>query len=103
MHSPLSWVLRLTSLSLTFVCLLTIACQCFAQTDTATISGTVLDKSGAVVPGVQIQVTNVDTNLTVTTTTNNSGVYVLPGLKPGRYNLVATKSGFKQITVTDLT
>jgi hypothetical protein len=73
-----------------------------AQTETATLSGTVMDKSGAVIPTVQVQVTNSDTNISVTTTTNNSGVYVVPSLKPGRYRLAVTKQGFKQVVLTDV-
>jgi hypothetical protein len=75
----------------------------FAQTSSAALSGTVMDPSGAVVPDVEIIVTNADTNVSVVTKTNGSGIYVVEGLKPGRYRIVVTKKGFKQIAVTDFT
>jgi outer membrane receptor protein involved in Fe transport len=75
----------------------------FAQTSSATLSGTVLDPSGAVVPDAQVLVTNADTNVSVATKTNGSGVYVVEGLIPGRYRMVITKMGFKQITIMDVT
>lgn len=73
-----------------------------AQMETATLSGTVMDHSGAVLPDTQVQVTNSDTNITVATTTNRTGVYVVPALKPGRYRVVVIKQGFKQVSVTDV-
>jgi hypothetical protein len=73
-----------------------------AQMETATLSGTVMDQSGAVLPDAQVQVTNSDTNTTVATTTNRSGLYVVPALKPGRYRVVVMKEGFKQVSLTDV-
>jgi hypothetical protein len=67
-----------------------------AQTGTATFSGIVSDPSGAVIPDVQVRVIHSETNLTVTTTTNGRGVFVVPSLKPGLYHVIATKTGFKQ-------
>ena len=81
---------------------LTIAAFSFAQMETATLSGTVMDHSGAVVVGAQVQVTNSDTNVTAATNTNKSGVYVVPSLRPGRYRIAVTKPGFKQVVVTDV-
>ena len=74
-----------------------------AQTETATLSGTVMDPAGAVVAAAEVRVTSADTNLAVVSRTNASGLYVLTGLKPGRYRIVVTKEGFKQTTLTDLT
>jgi len=75
----------------------------FAQMETATVSGTVMDHSGAVVTDAQVQVTDSDTNVVTATTTNKLGVYVVPSLKPGRYRIAVTKVGFKQVVVTDVT
>ena len=75
----------------------------FAQMETATLSGTVMDRTGAVIADVQVQVTNSDTNVVTATTTNKSGVYVVPSLKPGRYRIAVTKVGFKQVVITDMT
>lgn len=74
----------------------------FAQTESATLSGTVLDRTGAVIPGAQVQATNSDTNVTAATVTNHDGIYVIPALKPGRYRVSVTKQGFKQVFVTDV-
>src|SRR5229473_2638605 len=75
----------------------------YAQMETATLSGTVMDRTGAVLPDAQVQVTNSDTNVAATTSTNKSGIYVVPSLKPGRYRIAVTKVGFKQVVVTDVT
>jgi hypothetical protein len=57
--------------------------------------GTVTDPSGAVVPNVEILVTNVDTGAVRTLATNDAGQYVVPGLLIGKYDLKAQASGFK--------
>ena len=85
------------------LCWMFIGVLSFAQMETATLSGTVMDHSGAVVAEAQVQVTNSDTNVTATTSTNGSGVYVVSSLKPGRYRIAVTKVGFKQVVVTDVT
>src|SRR5580692_11432307 len=71
----------------------------FAQTGTATLSGTIMDTSGGVVAGAEVHVTNVDTNAEVTTKTNSSGIYVIAALKPGLYRMFVSKLGFKQVTL----
>jgi hypothetical protein len=75
----------------------------YAQVDTASVSGVIYDQSGGIVIGAEVQVTNSDTNLTSTSTSNQSGVYLVTGLKPGRYRIRVTKEGFKGIDLTDLT
>ena len=85
------------------LCWLLIGVFSYAQMETATLSGTVMDRTGAVLPDVQVQVTNSDTNVVTPTTTNKSGVYVVPSLKPGRYRIAVTRVGFKQVVVTDVT
>ncbi len=74
-----------------------------AQTESATMSGTVMDRSGAVVADTKIEVTNSDTNVKAATTTNKSGIYVVTGLRPGRYRMAVSKDGFRSIVVTDIT
>jgi len=68
-----------------------------AQNTTATISGTVLDNSGAVVPGVAIRVVNVDTNVERRTVSNAEGRYLVADIIPGTYRLTATFTGLKQL------
>jgi hypothetical protein len=68
-----------------------------AQTTTAAIQGTVTDISGATVPGATVRATNKDTGLVRTATTNNVGLFYLPALPIGTYELRCEKSGFKTI------
>jgi hypothetical protein len=60
------------------------------------ISGTVTDPSGAVVPGAIVRVTNTDTNVTTTLKTNRAGVYVANSLIVGTYRVEAEAAGFKK-------
>ena len=55
----------------------------FAQTN-AQISGRVTDASGAVVPGVDVTLTNIDTGVDRSAVTNETGAYAFPSLNPGR-------------------
>src|SRR5881296_4286806 len=66
----------------------------WAQT-TAQISGTVKDQSGAVLPGVEVSVTQTATGAKRTTVTDETGNYVLPNLPIGPYMLEASLPGFK--------
>jgi Outer membrane receptor for ferrienterochelin and colicins len=65
----------------------------FAQN--ATIVGTVTDPSGAVMPNVNVTVTNPATGWTRTFPTNDAGQYVVPDIQIGHYNVRAEASGFK--------
>ena len=74
-----------------------------AQQDTATITGTVTDASGAVVPGAAITVTNVQTNISVRTQSDSAGAYVVPSLRPGEYSVTTERSGFPKVVRTGIT
>ena len=65
-----------------------------AQT-TSQISGVVSDPGGSVIPGAQVQVTNLDTNNVRTTQTAADGAYNLPSLALGPYKLEVKKDGFQ--------
>jgi outer membrane receptor protein involved in Fe transport len=65
-----------------------------AQTTTGAVSGTVTDASGAVIPGAKVAVTNVQTGITVTDTTNNDGIFNARFLQIGQYKIVTTAKGF---------
>ena len=58
------------------------AAVAFAQTESARISGRVTDLSGAVIVGAECRVTNIETNVSTTTTTNQDGIYIIPDLHP---------------------
>jgi hypothetical protein len=57
------------------------------STYTGQISGVITDSSGAVIPGAKVTLTDEATNLPTTATTNDSGVYVLTGLRPATYSI----------------
>lgn len=81
---------------LLLVCALTLSSvPAFAQRFSASLRGTVVDPSGAIVPGVTVTVVNEDTGLTRSTVTNDSGLYALSELPVGRYRVEAELSGFK--------
>ena len=61
---------------------------------TGSISGTVLDPQGAVVPGANVHATQTETNRVFTTTSSKAGVVQLPSLPPGTYNVVVEMKGF---------
>ncbi len=63
--------------------------------DTATLLGTVTDSSGSVVPSVTVTITNPATGLVKTSSTNDVGQYVFPGVQVGTYELKASAQGFK--------
>lgn len=68
----------------------------FAQNANSTIKGTVQDASGAVVPGATVELTNVGTNQTLTTTSKADGFYVFTNLSPANYKVSVTAQGFAQ-------
>src|SRR5437773_8645078 len=76
--------------------------QAYAQSSFATISGTVSDSTGALIPGVTVKATNTATNVASTVLSNEAGAYNLPGLLPGTYKVSAELSGFQVQTLTDV-
>ena len=66
-----------------------------AQQFRATVTGTVTDAQGAVVPGATVTAVNSDTNVSVEAQTNDRGVYTIQQLVPGPYRITAALSGFK--------
>ena len=67
------------------------------QTIFGRISGTVQDKSGAVVPNATVTVTNTGTNLVRTATTDGNGFYTVTNLPVGTYTVSTEQKGFKQV------
>src|ERR1043166_4175849 len=66
-----------------------------AQSTTATLSGTIEDQNGALVPGANVTVRNPGTGLNRQTTTNDVGYFSVPVLPPGVYKVSAQHDGFK--------
>ena len=78
-----------------FALLLAFSASVFAQETRGTIIGHVLDEQGGAMPGVSVTITNVDTNVSATLTTNSTGYYQAPLLLPGNYRVSAELQGFK--------
>jgi len=74
---------------------LLLSCMGLAQTITGTLSGTVTDSSGSVVPGVTVTVTNEQTKDTRVITSNEEGRFSFAALQPGKYLVKLEKAGFQ--------
>ncbi len=66
----------------------------WAQAGSGTITGTLTDPSGAVVPGAAVAILNTNTGVVRNTTTNDSGIYVAAFLQPDNYTVTVSKAGF---------
>ncbi len=73
-----------------------------AQTESARISGRVTDQTGAVIVGAECKITNLETNVSTITTTNQDGIYVIPDLRPSTYRLTIQKKGFRTVVQPSL-
>jgi hypothetical protein len=93
---------RIFSILFPAICALCMSVPMYGQVSTATIFGTVTDRSGAVVPGAQVLITNIDTNQTRTVTSDQSGQFTVPLLPTGRYRVEATATGFKKFEQTGI-
>ncbi len=91
-QTALALLLLLSGLSLTAM----------AQTVTGTLSGTVTDSAGAVVPDIEVTAKNNESGFVRTTKTNGEGYFTMPFLPLGSYNVMVEAKGFKKITKTDL-
>src|SRR3954471_3481534 len=102
MRKPSRYFFRI---SFSFLLLFAFAVCAKAQTQitTGVIQGTIVDEQGATVPGATVEVKNIDTNLTKTLTTDDNGRFVFLQLPPGRYTLIASKSGFATIKQEEFT
>src|SRR2546422_939179 len=78
----------------TLAAMLVLCSAMHAQTVTSQISGTVRDSSGAVLPGVEVKITNADTTATRTVITDETGSYGVPNLPVGPYRLEVSLAGF---------
>jgi outer membrane receptor protein involved in Fe transport len=75
----------------------------YAQSATATLSGTVYDENGSVIPNVNITVTNRGTSLKRKVATNDEGRFTVPQLPPAIYAIRAEREGFASAEFNDVT
>jgi hypothetical protein len=85
------------------ISLLSAAHTACAQGTTGSITGTVTDSSGAIIPGATVTVTNVATNLSRTVTTSGIGTYTVTELLPGTYTVKVDKSSFSPFEEKNVT
>ncbi len=81
------------------VLLVAAAATCRSQTTFASITGTVTDASGAVVPNVTVRAMNVETNITTAAQSNGAGDYTIPQLNQGTYTVRAEAAGFRSFVM----
>jgi len=79
-----------------------LAAALFGQGERATVTGTVTDSTQAVIPGASIALRNVRTNVAFRTQTNSEGIYYLPALPPGEYELTAERQGFRPARISGI-
>src|SRR5881275_132918 len=73
------------------------------QSSNATVGGTVSDAAGAVIPGVEVVATNVNTGIVSNLLTNEAGSYNFASLQPGTYTFRASLSGFQAQSFQNVT
>src|ERR1051326_5314093 len=73
-----------------------------AQTLKGTVLGTIADASHAIMPGVAVNITEVNTNFHRMETTNDSGFYAFANLDPGSYRVEVEQPGFRRMVRSDI-
>jgi len=73
-----------------------------AQVDRAALAGTILDASGASVPGAKVEAVAVDTGLNYHTMSNKEGLYRFTGLPVGNYTITISRDGFKTLAIKNV-
>ena len=96
------WFKAACLLTMKVMVIAALASSAFAQTGNGSIGGTVQDPSKALIPGVTVTATNVDTNVSQTQITNETGAYNFLVLPPGTYQITADLPGFRKEQVNDV-
>ncbi|MCX6613331.1 MAG: TonB-dependent receptor [Acidobacteria bacterium] len=85
-----------------FLSFLLFALGLSAQIQNARVEGTVIDNSGATVPGAKLVIVNTKTQAKQDAEANASGAFIFPSLQPGIYTLSAESTGFRKATLTNI-
>src|SRR5437867_222582 len=88
--------------SLLFVCLTAVESTAWAQGPVGTINGSILDPTGAVVPGAAVVAVNIATSVESKTTSTSAGAYTLPYLPSGTYTIRVSAPGFRTSTAENI-
>ncbi len=94
---------KLRSILALLLLALVLPMQAFGQVDQGSINGTVKDTSGGSVAGASVTLTNEDTGVTQTMTTNSNGEYIFSPIKIGRYSITAEFRGFQKVQQKNVT
>src|SRR5664279_4595484 len=93
------WLVRLGFITLTCLCLLTMQGPlALAQVEMGSVTGTITDTSGAVIPGSKVTLLNTDVGLTMEGISDSGGRYTFSPVKIGHYTITVTASGFSKTT-----
>lgn len=87
---------------LVFLSAMLLVAPAFSQGTNATVTGTIADSTGALIPGVSVTAANTATGVVNTVITNETGSYNFPTLLPGTYKLSAELSGFQTQSYTNV-
>ncbi len=90
--------LKQTNLRLILIVAILAAFTAFAQSDRGTITGTITDPAGAVVPGAKLSVRNTETGVAAESVTTNTGNFTVASLPAGNYDVSVEVQGFRKVT-----
>ncbi len=90
---------KLKSFPLVLMFVFCLTALAFGQSETATISGTVVDPNNAVVPGATVTASSTTTGFSRTTTTNEDGQYTITNLQPSTYEITITSGNFQPFKI----
>jgi hypothetical protein len=93
---------HLLSLGIPICIVLFAANPAMAQTETATVTGLIVDSSGATVRGAEVELHSVQQGAISTAVTNQAGIYTFTHVQPGQYSVTVRKQGFKQLDLVGL-
>src|SRR5260370_30124105 len=79
-----------------------VLCELSAQDPSATLGGTVVDMSGALVPRAKVEIRNTATNQVSRVASDAKGEFTAPNLAPGAYEVIVSKDGFRTLRETNL-
>jgi hypothetical protein len=99
----LFWGHAVANLATLFLMLCLAGAAWCQNSGSGTISGSLTDPKGAVIPGASVVIRNTDTGIDKTVETNEFGIYTAPFLQPGHYQITASKTGFATVVRQDLT
>jgi uncharacterized surface anchored protein len=74
-----------------------------AQSSNGTITGRVQDTTGAIVPGAEVTILQTSTGAAIHVKSSSAGVYTVPGIQPGNYQVRVEMPGFASISVDGIT